>query len=137
MVKSITLELRTKLNKRNSALAWHGHADTETLLAAFVAWGVEASLKAAVGMFALALWDRQEQTLILARDRFGEKPLYYGFSGGVFLFGSELKALIAHPQWRGELETDALESYLRFGCVGGEQCVFRGIKKLNRAVCCE
>lgn len=125
------LELRTKLNKRNSAPAWHGHADTETLLAAFVAWGVGPALNAAVGMFALALWDRQEQTLTLARDRFGEKPLYYGFSGGVFLFGSELKALMAHPQWRGELETDALESYLRFGCVGGEQCVFRGIKKLK------
>ena len=73
-------------------------------------------------MFAIALWDRQQQTLTLARDRFGEKPLYYGFAGGgrgPLLFGSELKSLMAHPHWQGTLATDVLEDYLRFGCVGG------------------
>src|SRR5690554_5757613 len=112
---------------------WRGHSDTETLLAAFSAWGVEETLKRAVGMFAIAMWDRKEQTLTLARDRFGEKPLYYGFAQGCgfaqgagedegsvkgrgpLLFGSELKALMAHPEWQGTLATEALEGYLRFG----------------------
>ena len=62
-------------------IAWRGHSDTETLLAGFEAWGVEATLKKTVGMFAIALWDVQERTLTLARDRFGEKPLYYGWVG--------------------------------------------------------
>lgn len=122
--------LRARLETDRQAPAWHGHADTETLLAAIEVWGLEEALAAANGMFAFALWDRQERTLTLARDRFGEKPLYYGFSGGVFLFGSELKALMQHPQWRGKLNADALEGYLRFGCVGGEQCIFQGIRKL-------
>lgn len=124
-------DIRTRLAGRSLAPDWRGSADTETLLAAIDAWGLEEALNSTSGMFAFAVWDRHEQVLTLARDRFGEKPLYYGFSGGVFLFGSELKALMAHPQWRGELEEDALESYLRFGCVGGEQCVFRSIKKLK------
>ncbi|MBX6393565.1 MAG: asparagine synthetase B, partial [Burkholderiales bacterium] len=75
---------------------WRGHSDTETLLAAIETWGIEQALQRCVGMFALALWDRQARTLTLARDRLGEKPLYYGWQDGVFLFGSELKALRAH-----------------------------------------
>ncbi len=82
--------------------AWRGHSDTETLLAGFDAWGVQATLERAIGMFAFAVWDRQTQTLTLGRDRLGEKPLYYGWQGrgkqAVFLFGSELKALRAHPR---------------------------------------
>ncbi|QEA40055.1 asparagine synthase (glutamine-hydrolyzing) [Pistricoccus aurantiacus] len=131
------LDIRKKLEAESwkKTPVWRGHSDTETLLAAFAAWGIEATLQAAVGMFATALWDRKEQTLTLARDRFGEKPLYYGFTGkglsdSTFLFGSELKALAAHPQWQGELETGALENYLRFGCVRGKQSIFRGIFKL-------
>ncbi|MFD2190049.1 asparagine synthase (glutamine-hydrolyzing) [Pistricoccus aurantiacus] len=134
------LDLRARLERDEQAPVWRGHADTETLLAAFAAWGVVPTLETAVGMFAIALWDRQQQSLVLARDRFGEKPLYYGFQGdgwqekswqgASFLFGSELKALAAHPQWQGELETDALENYLRFGCVRGEQSIFRDIFKL-------
>lgn len=121
---------------------WRGHSDTEVLLAAFSLWGVEETLKRAVGMFAIALWDRKEQTLTLARDRFGEKPLYYGFAQGEsvdegavtgrgpLLFGSELKALMAHPEWQGTLASEALEGYLRFGCVGGEASIFQGVAKL-------
>jgi len=122
--------LRRRLEANSRPLEWRGHADTETLLVAIEALGLQKALSAADGMFAFALWDRQERELTLARDRFGEKPLYYGFSGGVFLFGSELKALIQHPHWRGELDADAIESYLRFGCVGGERCIFQGIYKL-------
>lgn len=129
---------------------WRGHSDTETLLAAFSAWGVEATLKRCVGMFAIALWDRKARRLSLARDRFGEKPLYVGFAEGSgsprgqgcgvdsapvtgrgpLLFGSELKVLMAHPEWRGTLATDALEDYLRFGCLGGEASIFQGVVKL-------
>src|SRR6478672_2853643 len=86
------LELRAQLQAQGAAPEWRGHSDTETLLACFEAWGVEATLRASVGMFAVALWDRTERALYLARDRAGEKPLYYGWQGDTFLFGSELKA---------------------------------------------
>ena len=137
------LTLRSRLQASASRpAAWRGHSDTETLLAAFSAWGIEATLQATVGMFALALWDRQARTLILARDRFGEKPLYYGFARGTgsdpgavtgrgpVLFGSELKALAAHPDWRGTLAQGVLEDYLRFGAVAGEASIFQGVAKL-------
>ena len=82
----------------NLAPAWRGHSDTETLLACFSGWGVEQTLKSTVGMFALALWDRQTSTLFLARDRMGEKPLYYGYlANNTFAFASELKALYVDP----------------------------------------
>ena len=97
-------EMRTSL----SGVAWRGHSDTETLLAAFDVFGVEAALKRCVGMFAFALWDRADRSLILARDRLGEKPLYYGWQNDTFLFGSELKALKIHPAFKGEINRDAL-----------------------------
>lgn len=122
--------LRKSLAKGSRRPDWRGASDTETLLASIEAWGVDRTLCAANGMFAFAVWDRSEQCLTLARDRFGEKPLYYGFSNGVFLFGSELKALMHHPAWRGEIDTGVLESYLRFGCVGGGECIFRGVETL-------
>lgn len=109
---------------------WRGHADTETLLQAFVAWGVEATLRRCVGMFALALWDRDTRSLTLARDRLGEKPLYYGWQGQVFLFGSELKALQANPVFRSEIDRDALALYLRHNCVPAPYSIWRGIRKL-------
>ncbi|MDB0048183.1 asparagine synthetase B, partial [Burkholderiaceae bacterium] len=94
------LDLRRELI--NEGHQWRGHSDTETLLAGFGRWGIKATLEKSVGMFALAVWDRKRQTLTLARDRLGEKPVYYGWQGGVFLFGSELKALKAHPAFCGE-----------------------------------
>ena len=78
---------------------WRGHSDTETLLAGFDAWGIEATIKKSIGMFAIALWDKQDRTLTLVRDRLGEKPLYYGWQGNTFIFGSELKALKVHPHF--------------------------------------
>ena len=96
---------------------WRGHSDTETLLAGIEAWGVEATLKKSIGMFAIALWDSQTCTLTLARDRMGEKPLYYGWQGSgnerVFLFGSELKALKAHPAFASDIDRGALCLLLR------------------------
>ena len=100
------------------------------MLEAFNRWGVEATLGRLVGMFAFALWDRRGRMLYLARDRFGEKPLYYGRVGDVFLFGSELKALRAHPSWRAEVDRDALTAYLRYGCVPAPHTIYRGIRKL-------
>lgn len=120
------LELREAL----SGIAWRGHSDTETLLAAFEAWGIEATLKKCVGMFALALWNREMRTLTLARDRLGEKPLYYGWCGDVFLFGSELKALRAHPAWRGRINRNALSDYMRYGYVPLPHSIYQGIAKL-------
>lgn len=110
--------------------AWRGHSDTETLLAAVSAWGVNTTLKKSVGMFAFALWDRQDRILTLARDRFGEKPLYYGLQGDVFLFGSELKALKAHPAFNAQIDRDALALYIRHGYIPAPYSIYQGIFKL-------
>lgn len=120
------LELRGQL----TGLPWRGHSDTETLLAAFETWGVEKALQATVGMFALALWDRVERRLVLARDRIGEKPLYYGWSNGTFLFASELKALNAYPGWRPEIDRDALALFMRYAYVPLPYSIYTGIRKL-------
>jgi asparagine synthase (glutamine-hydrolysing) len=109
---------------------WRGHSDTETLLAGLEAWGVEATLKKAVGMFAIALWDRGERILYLARDRMGEKPLYYGWQNGVFLFGSVLKALREHPSFKGEIDRDALALFLRHNCIPAPYSIYKDIRKL-------
>lgn len=130
-------ELREELARQGRAPAWRGHSDTETLLAAFEAWGVEGCLKRATGMFAIALWDRQDRRLVLARDRLGEKPLYWGWQGGtaghprVFLFGSELKALQCHPAFRAEIDRGALALLMRHNYIGAPHSIFKGIQKLE------
>src|SRR2546423_3141133 len=106
-------KLRQSLELRAAPPRWRGHSDTETLLAAIDSWGLRGALERSTGMFALALWDRHDRTLSFARDRMGEKPLYYGFQAGSLLFGSELKALRAAPGFRGEINRDALALLLR------------------------
>jgi asparagine synthase (glutamine-hydrolysing) len=127
-------ELRNELSNKAQAPAWRGHSDTETLLAGMCAWGVSTTLEKAVGMFAFALWDKAEQTLYLARDRTGEKPLYYGWQGGTgqeaFLFGSDLHALRRHPSFGGRLNQNALAAYMRYMAVPAEQCIYQGMHKL-------
>lgn len=122
------------LRQELAGWAWRGHSDTETLLAGFEAWGVEPTLRRAVGMFAFALWDREQRVLTLGRDRFGEKPLYYGWQGkgqqAVFLFGSELSALRRHPAFEAAINRDALALYMRHSCVGGAHSIYQGIYKL-------
>ncbi len=125
------LDLRGELEADNLAPTWRGHSDTETLLAGIAAWGLEATLRRCVGMFAIALWDREEHTLTLARDRFGEKPLYYGWVGGAFLFGSELKALKAYPGFAAPVSREALAQYLRFMYVPAPLSIYEGIYKLG------
>ena len=112
-------QVRDELTEAGVAPNWNGHSDTETLLAAIEAWGVRGALDRSTGMFALALWDKAERTLNLARDRLGEKPLYYGRQepGGPFFFASELKALMAHPQFRGDIDRQALTLLLRYNYV--------------------
>lgn len=127
------VDLRVCLEREAGAgIAWRGHSDTETLIHAFSAWGVAKTLKACSGMFAIALWDRQKKCLVLARDRFGEKPLYYGWVAGAFTFASELKALTRAPGWQGRLNNAVLEDYLRVGCVGGGACIYEDVYKLRQ-----
>lgn len=111
-------------------VSWRGHSDTEVMLAAFERWGTEGALSRFNGMFAFALWDKCERVLHLARDRFGEKPLYYGWMGDTFLFGSELKALKAHPAWRGEIDRSAVALYMRHTYIPAPYSIYRGICKL-------
>jgi asparagine synthase (glutamine-hydrolysing) len=123
-------ELRAALEGEGRAPSWRGRSDTEVLLAAIAAWGLAGALKRANGMFGLALWDRREKALHLACDRFGEKPLYYGWSGRTFLFGSELKSLTVHPSWRGEVDRGAVALLMRYGYVVAPHSIYRGIAKL-------
>lgn len=124
-----------ELRERLVALGetFRGRSDTEIMLAAFSRWGVEPAVRSFAGQFAFALWDRESGTLSLVRDRLGEKPLYYGRMGDTLLFGSELKALRAHPSWRGEIDRDALTLYLRHGCVPAPFSIYRGIHKVEPA----
>lgn len=123
-------ELRGELETVGQAPAWRGHSDTEVLLAGIVAWGLEGTLRRARGMFALALWDRTQRSLTLARDRIGEKPLYYGIVGDGFAFGSELKALRALPAARFNIDPGALALMLRYGYVPAPHSIYRDIFKL-------
>lgn len=128
------LDLRAELEASGQAPAWRGHADTETLVAGFEAWGIEPTLRRTVGMFALAVWDRERATLTLGRDRMGEKPLYYGWQGqgaeAAFLFGSELKALRVHPAFRSGVDRNALTLFLRHNYIPGPHSIYEGISKL-------
>lgn len=129
------LKLRQELEASNLAPGWRGHSDTETLLAGILAWGLEAALARCIGMFAIALWDRETKTLTLARDRLGEKPLYYGWQGSgenaAFLFGSELKALKEHPSFENTIDRNSLCSLLRHNYVGAPYSIYQGISKLE------
>lgn len=110
---------------------FRGHSDTEVLLAAVERWGVHDAIRRCAGMFALALWDRAERTLHLVRDRLGEKPLYHAtLPDGTLLFGSELKALRAHPGWRGTIDRQALALYLRHSYVPGPLAIYEGVRKV-------
>jgi len=121
------LEIRKNLGNFD----WRGHSDVETLLVAIEQWGLKRALKLSVGMFAIALWDRELKTLSLARDRMGEKPLYYGWQGNTFLFGSELKAIRQHPEFVGEVDRNTLEHYVRHGYVPTPNCIYKGLNKLK------
>lgn len=108
-----------------------GHSDTEVLLNAVEVWGVKKALESFTGMFSFALWDRKERMLTLARDRLGEKPLYYGWQGKTFLFGSELKAFKVHPEWEGVVNRNSLSLYMRHNYIPAPYSIYDKIYKLR------
>lgn len=128
-------EIRAELEAEGAvpSAGWRGHSDTETFLEAICSWGLRAALERSVGMFAFGLWDRETRTLSLVRDRFGEKPLYYGWAGRDFVFGSELKAFRPHPQFAAEIDRRALELYVRRNYVAAPLSIYRGVFKLEPA----
>ncbi len=124
------LDIRAGLLAAGVAPSWRGHSDTETILAAVAHFGILATLERLTGMFAFALWDRERRELHLARDRIGEKPLYYGWLDRTLVFASELKALRAHPRWQGEIDREALTLLLRYNYVPAPYSIYRGVHKL-------
>ncbi len=122
-------ELRSDLEQTGTK--FRSNTDTEVILEACAAWGIEQTLARLTGMFAFALWDRKKLCLYLARDRLGIKPLYWGSFDGLFLFGSELKALHAHPGWKPEVDRNALSSFMRFSYVPSPFSIYHGIHKLE------
>jgi asparagine synthase (glutamine-hydrolysing) len=121
--------LRAQLN-----CVWRSHSDTETLLAGFDVWGIQATVAQCIGMFAFAVWDTHMNTLTLGRDRLGEKPLYYGWQGqgdeAVFLFGSEIKALRQHPSFAADIDRNALCLFMRHNYIPAPYSIYQGISKL-------
>lgn len=118
-------ELRSLLNRN-----WKGHSDTEVILECFVEWGIGPTLEKLTGMFALAIYDRVAKKLFLARDRFGEKPLYYGHAGETFFFGSELKSFYGHPLFRPAINRRALKCFFKFNYIPAPLSIYDGISKL-------
>jgi len=129
------LQIRELICSIRNGHKWRGHSDTETLLSGIELLGIEETLKKAIGAFAIALWDRQTRTLTLARDRLGEKPLYYGWQGTgaerVFLFGSELKALKAHPLFVGDIDRSAISLLMRHSYIPVPYSIYHGVSKLE------
>lgn len=124
------LQLREALEKEGSAPAWRGHSDTETLLAAIEAWGLEAALQASTGMFAIGLWNVPSRRLVLARDRFGEKPLYWSVTPHGLVFGSEMKALLRSGLLSRRLSRDAAAAMMRHNNIPAPMTVYEDVHKL-------
>jgi len=121
-------EMREELKAQGRT--FRSHSDTEVILEGAAVWGLEETLSRLIGMFAVALWDRRDKVLKLARDRLGIKPLYVGRFGGLTLFGSELKALTAHKGWVPEIEPQAVPAYLNFGYIPAPFSIYRNVTKL-------
>ncbi|HVM38992.1 MAG TPA: asparagine synthase (glutamine-hydrolyzing) [Sphingomicrobium sp.] len=126
-------ELREQLEAAGAAPpgGWRGHSDTETLLESVSAWGLDATLPRIAGMFAFALWDRKERRLSLVRDRFGEKPLYYGWAGKDFVFSSELKAIRAHPRFTADIDRRALRLFAARTYIPAPFSIYKRLFKLE------
>lgn len=119
------LDLKTALQP--AKIVFRGHSDTEVLLAAIDHWGLNQTLQKINGMFAFALWDKQARALHFARDRMGKKPLYIGWAGKALVFGSELKALSAHPDFKAEINPESAALYMRYGYVPAPRSIYKGV----------
>ena len=122
-------EVRPELVARG--VRFRGHSDTEVMLEAFSAFGIEATVKRLIGMFAIGVWNRRERTLTLVRDRLGIKPIYWAKFGDLFMFGSELKALRAHPGWTPRINRGAVAAFLRHNYVPAPHTIYEGVHKLE------
>lgn len=125
------LDLRTELAAAGIQRDWRGSSDTETLLEAIAHWGLPAALRKLRGMYAFAVWDAEGRVLTLARDPLGEKPLYYGRVGQLFVFASEIKAIRAVPGWSGDIDLDAVDHFSRFSYIPAPHSIYRGLRKLE------
>tara|TARA_R110002049_G_scaffold23781_3_gene84438 strand:+ start:43940 stop:45949 length:2010 start_codon:yes stop_codon:yes gene_type:complete len=125
------LALREKINAQGADVTWRGTSDSETLVEAMSLWGIEKTLKECCGMFSLAVWDRNEKVLTLARDNLGEKPLYFGHTPEGLVFASELKALCLGPGMRPQIDPTAMTAFLNYGYVPEGFCILRGVSKLK------
>lgn len=124
------VEIRREL-ERGRNHRFRGRSDTEVILEACEAWGVERAVSKFIGMFAFAFWDHRTRCLTLVRDRLGIKPLYWGRCGGVLFFGSQPKAFVDHPAWCPVVDRDALAAYLRYEYVSAPRSIFKGIEKVE------
>jgi asparagine synthase (glutamine-hydrolysing) len=122
-------EMRPELEARG--IKFRGRSDTEVMLEAVAAYGVEATVKRLIGMFTIGVWDRRERTLTLVRDRLGIKPLYWAKFGDLFLFGSELKALRAHPGWSPRIDRSAVAAFMRHNYIPAPHTIYEGVRKLE------
>lgn len=124
--------IKERLLREHKVTGFRGTSDTEILLESIAAYGLEDTLKLAKGMFAIALYDKQEQVLSLARDRVGEKPLYYGFvRKDKFVFASDLNSIVALDGFDNEINSDVLEDYFRYGYIAAPYSIYRDIAKLE------
>ena len=124
------LHIKNELEDNGYGYEWRGHSDTEIILRAFEVWGIEPTLNKMIGMFAIALWDKESKSLYLCRDRLGEKPLYYGWQGNSFFFGSELKSFLPHPHFNKTINPLAVSSFFKYNYVPNDLCIYLGIQKL-------
>lgn len=123
-------ELREKLLSHDASVSFRGHSDTEVLLEYIATFGLKEALSSSKGMFAIALFDREDGKLFLSRDRIGEKPLYYGFIGGGFIFASELSAIRAHDSFSRSIDKQALSMYFRHGYIPAPMSIYNEVRKL-------
>lgn len=131
------LEIKKSIEEECGAYEWRGYSDTEIFLAGFEHWGIEVTVKKMIGMFAIALWDKQTNELYLIRDRVGEKPLYFGWQKNAFLFASELKALSVHPAFKKEIDVTAVASFFKYNYIPAPLSIYSGINKLKPGSYCK
>ena len=124
-------EIRNNLDKSGYQYQWNSNTDTETVLAAIQFWGFEKAIKKMDGMFAFCLWDKTEECLYIARDRIGEKPLYYYINKNLLIFGSEIRVLSRHPLIIKEINYENISEYFDYGFISGDNTIYKNLKKVT------